>query len=353
MSTSTIVVHAPPCDGSGPCGGRSAGASATAARAARASTTSRLARLARAVGAAGSVRPVGRLHVERSLGLRLSRRASALDEREHVPLADPAADPGSRHLRQVDAVLVGDPPHDRRVIRSGPARRPARGRGAGAPAALRGAPAVWVLACLSLLGLRLPGAPVSISPAASRPPRSRRPPRGSRSTRPLAGDGISTSILSVEMSQIGSSASTQSPGRLRHATIVPSATETPICGIVTSTELSVCEELTARLLHVVELRQHGLLERGLNGIGTSGRGQPPHRRVEVLERLLRRSARPPRRRRRMSVSPRARPGPCRSCAREPGSCRDRAGSQRAQVDASRCPRRARAAACSRAGRLDP
>ena len=56
-----------------------------------------------------------------------------------------------------------------------------------------------------------------------------------RSTRPLAGEGISTSILSVVTSQIGSSASTQSPGRLRHSTIVPSATETPIWGMVTST----------------------------------------------------------------------------------------------------------------------
>jgi hypothetical protein len=53
------------------------------------------------------------------------------------------------------------------------------------------------------------------------------------STRPLDGEGTSTSILSVVMSQIGSSASTQSPARLRHSTIVPSATETPICGIST------------------------------------------------------------------------------------------------------------------------
>ena len=63
-------------------------------------------------------------------------------------------------------------------------------------------------------------------------------------TRPLAGDGISVSILSVVMSQTGSSASTQSPGCLRQATIVPSATDTPICGIVTATKVSVCEELT-------------------------------------------------------------------------------------------------------------
>ena len=54
-------------------------------------------------------------------------------------------------------------------------------------------------------------------------------------SRPLAGDGTSVSILSVEISQIVSSASIQSPRCLRHSTTVPSATETPICGIVTST----------------------------------------------------------------------------------------------------------------------
>src|SRR5215467_9618784 len=80
-------------------------------------------------------------------------------------------------------------------------------------------------------------------------------------TRPDAGDGISVSTLSVEISTIGSSASIQSPTRLCQATIVPSATDTPICGMVTSTEVLVREELTARLLHVVHLRQHRALER--------------------------------------------------------------------------------------------
>ena len=54
-------------------------------------------------------------------------------------------------------------------------------------------------------------------------------------TRPAAGDGTSMSILSVETSQIVSSASTQSPGRFFHSTTVPSATDTPIWGMVTST----------------------------------------------------------------------------------------------------------------------
>jgi hypothetical protein len=54
-------------------------------------------------------------------------------------------------------------------------------------------------------------------------------------TRPAAGEGTSVSILSVEMSTIGSSYSTQSPTCLRHSTMVPSETETPIWGMTTST----------------------------------------------------------------------------------------------------------------------
>src|SRR4051812_6084851 len=82
-------------------------------------------------------------------------------------------------------------------------------------------------------------------------------------TRPLAGDGTSVSTLSVEISTTISSASTQSPARFFHSTTVPSATETPICGIVTSARalFSVGEELKARLPHVVGLWQHGPLER--------------------------------------------------------------------------------------------
>jgi hypothetical protein len=80
-------------------------------------------------------------------------------------------------------------------------------------------------------------------------------------TRPVAGASTSVSILSVEIEAMISSASIQSPGCLRHSTTVPSATDTPIWGIVTSTSVSVGEELTARLPHVVDLRQHRLLER--------------------------------------------------------------------------------------------
>jgi hypothetical protein len=45
---------------------------------------------------------------------------------------------------------------------------------------------------------------------------------------------------------------------------VPSATDTPIWGIVTSTSaaFSVLEELTASLLHALDAGQDGLLQRG-------------------------------------------------------------------------------------------
>ncbi len=54
-------------------------------------------------------------------------------------------------------------------------------------------------------------------------------------TTPWTGAGTSVSILSVEISQIVSSAAIRSPTSTRQATIVPSATDTPIWGIVTST----------------------------------------------------------------------------------------------------------------------
>src|SRR5258707_15522171 len=51
---------------------------------------------------------------------------------------------------------------------------------------------------------------------------------------PAAGDGISASTLSVEISNSGSSRSTLSPTFLIQRTIVPSAIDSPICGITTS-----------------------------------------------------------------------------------------------------------------------
>jgi hypothetical protein len=53
-------------------------------------------------------------------------------------------------------------------------------------------------------------------------------------TTPPAGEGISASTLSVEISKSGSSRSTLSPTFLIQRTIVPSAIDSPICGITTS-----------------------------------------------------------------------------------------------------------------------
>jgi hypothetical protein len=54
---------------------------------------------------------------------------------------------------------------------------------------------------------------------------------------PAAGDGISASTLSVEISNSGSSRSTASPTFLIQRTIVPSAIDSPICGISTGVDM--------------------------------------------------------------------------------------------------------------------
>src|SRR6478735_3547935 len=105
-------------------------------------------------------------------------------------------------------------------------------------------------------------------------------------TRPVAGDSTSVSILSVEIEAMISSASIQSPTCFFHSTTVPSATDTPIWGIATSTMVSVLEELTASLLHVVDLGQHGLLERRRERDRHVGRGDADDGAVQVLPRLL-------------------------------------------------------------------
>ena len=93
------------------------------------------------------------------------------------------------------------------------------------------------------------------------------------------------SILSVEIEQMISSRSTQSPGSFFHSAIVPSTTETPIWGIVTSTSVSVGEELTARLLDVVDLGQDRLLERRRERDRDVGRRHADDRAVEILAAL--------------------------------------------------------------------
>ena len=51
---------------------------------------------------------------------------------------------------------------------------------------------------------------------------------------PAAGDGISASTLSVDISNSGSSRSTRSPTFFIHFVTVPSAIDSPICGMMTS-----------------------------------------------------------------------------------------------------------------------
>src|ERR1051325_2144306 len=55
---------------------------------------------------------------------------------------------------------------------------------------------------------------------------------------PAAGEGISASTLSVEISNNGSSRSPRSPTFFSHFVIVPSAMDSPICGITTSVLIS-------------------------------------------------------------------------------------------------------------------
>src|SRR5919206_1637110 len=106
-------------------------------------------------------------------------------------------------------------------------------------------------------------------------------------TRPVAGASTSVSILSVEIEAMISSASTQSPTCFFHSTTVPSATDTPIWGMVTSTSVvSVLEELTARLPDVVDLGQDRLLERGREGDRAVRGAHADDRPVEVLPRAL-------------------------------------------------------------------
>ena len=143
---------------------------------------------------------------------------------------------------QVDAVLAGDPPYHRRV-ETGPVRlavggrRCGLGRGRRPPAAgrrLRHRLGGSRLRFMVLGGVGLTGPCRRVDLGQQRAHRNGVPGfTRMRSKRPLAGEGISTSTLSVVTSHTGSSASTQSPGCLRHSTIVPSATETPIWGIRT------------------------------------------------------------------------------------------------------------------------
>ena len=155
----------------------------------------------------------------------------------------------------------------------------------------------------------------------------------SRSIRPLAGDGISTSILSVVTWRSSHRASIGSPGllaplddralgdadphlghddRRRLARVMAAPREPVFAG---RASWSVLEEFTARLLHVVELGKDRLLERRAERDRDVGCGQPAHRAVEVLERLAPRRGCHLGARRRTTASPRAPSAPFRSFGR--------------------------------------
>ena len=80
-------------------------------------------------------------------------------------------------------------------------------------------------------------ATASVSMRATRVPTSTVSPSATRisARTPLEGDGMSASTLSVEISKRSSSRSTSSPSRFSHLVSVPSAIDSPIWGMITST----------------------------------------------------------------------------------------------------------------------
>src|SRR5437773_3245275 len=107
---------------------------------------------------------------------------------------------------------------------------------------------------------------------------------------PAAGAGISASTLSVEISNSGSSRLTVSPTFLSHLLKVPSAIDSPICGINTSTRAifspSVGREPSCGFHNIVSLGQHEVLERRRIWQRHVVCRHPHDRPVEPLERLL-------------------------------------------------------------------
>src|SRR5882762_1219795 len=107
---------------------------------------------------------------------------------------------------------------------------------------------------------------------------------------PAAGAGISASTLSVEISNSGSSRFTGSPTFLSHLLKVPSAIDSPIWGIKTSTRAivapSVRREPTRGLHDIVGLGQDEVLQSRRIRDRHVVRGHAHDRPVEPFERLL-------------------------------------------------------------------
>src|SRR6266853_2968336 len=107
---------------------------------------------------------------------------------------------------------------------------------------------------------------------------------------PAAGAGISASTLSVEISNSGSSRFTASPTFLSHLLKVPSAIDSPICGINTSTRAivapSVRHQPAGGLHNIVSLREHEVFEGRRIRERHIMRRHPHDRSVEPLECLF-------------------------------------------------------------------
>src|SRR5437879_7172854 len=107
---------------------------------------------------------------------------------------------------------------------------------------------------------------------------------------PAAGAGISASTLSVEISNSGSSRLTVSPTFLSHLLKVPSAIDSPICGINTSTRAIVSPSVRrqpARGFHyIVGLRKYEVFQRRRVRQRHVVRGHTHDRSVGPFERLL-------------------------------------------------------------------
>src|SRR6266581_927953 len=107
---------------------------------------------------------------------------------------------------------------------------------------------------------------------------------------PADGAGISASTLSVEISNRGSSRLTGSPTFLSHLLKVPSAIDSPICGIKTSTRAiaspSVSRQPSRRLHDIVSLGQDEVLQSRRIRERDVVRGHAHDRPVEPFERLL-------------------------------------------------------------------
>ena len=205
-----------------------------------------------------------------------------------VALGDAASDAAALQAGDLDAVLGGDLPYERRGFRSkrvprtsrrcrrrvGRRRRCERVRlrsmNAKAAAiwrrfAFRGGPPSRCRAATPLAAATAATAPASVSMRATTVCTGTVCPSvtSTSANTPDVGDGISASTLSVEISKIGSSRFTASPTFFSQRDIVPSAIDSPIWGITTSIRAtgSTSRDMVAPNVTAAEPRQHQQRER--------------------------------------------------------------------------------------------